>query len=62
MAQAIDSSPSVSPDENQNIERCIQDIDCSRNTTASHIGDCNLECSYCAARWSARRALDQREP
>jgi pyruvate-formate lyase-activating enzyme len=40
------------------IEYCIQDLDPSHSLTVSHVGDCNLECSYCAVRWSARRVQD----
>jgi hypothetical protein len=67
MAQAIDSSsaplkspPSsseVAPNDDQTAGRCVQDIDPSRACTVSHIGDCNLECCYCALRWTARRIL-----
>jgi hypothetical protein len=37
------------------IECCSQALDPSHSLTVSHIGDCNLECSFCAVRWSARR-------
>ncbi len=41
------------------VEHCIQDLDPSRFATTSGVEGCNLECSYCALRWSARRALDR---
>lgn len=39
-------------------ERCIHDLDPSRSLTISDAEGCNLECSYCAVRWNARRILD----
>lgn len=53
--------PIVTPDDRQTVDRCVQDIDPSHAPTASHIGDCNLECCNCAIRWSARRNLLQSE-
>jgi hypothetical protein len=54
-------SPIVAQGEGQNVDRCVQDIDPSHASAASHLGDCNLECCTCAARWSARRNLVDRE-
>jgi sulfatase maturation enzyme AslB (radical SAM superfamily) len=56
----VPSSRSAREDE-QDLERCVLDMDPSRASMVSHIGDCNLECSYCAIRWSARRILTERE-
>ena len=56
----LPSAGSAREDE-QDIERCIQDMDPSRASVVSHIGDCNLECCHCAIRWSARRILAQQE-
>ena len=56
----VQSSRSAREDE-QDLERCVLDMDASRAYMVSHIGDCNLECSYCAIRWSARRILTERE-
>jgi hypothetical protein len=54
-------SPTVASDDDQTVDQCVQDIDPSHASTASHLGDCNLECCNCAIRWSARRILLQRE-
>ena len=45
----------------QDIGPCVQDVDPSHGTTASHIGDCNLECCHCAIRWYARRIINRRD-
>jgi len=37
------------------IEHCVQALAPSQSLNVSSVGDCNLECSYCAVRWSARR-------
>lgn len=52
---------SRSAQEEHNIERCIQDMDPSRSLTVSYVEGCNLECSYCALRWSARHVLDEQD-
>ena len=54
-------APIVAPEDDQTVDRCVQDMDLSRASTVSHIGDCNLECCYCVLRWSARRVLLQEE-
>jgi hypothetical protein len=54
-------SPRFTPEDDDDISRCIQDVDPSCATRVSHIGDCNLECCYCAVRWSARRVLHLKE-
>ncbi len=51
----------VAPDIGQIADRCVQDIDPSQASTASHFGDCNLECCHCAVRWNARRTLLESE-
>jgi hypothetical protein len=61
VTEATMLSPSVAPDDDQTVDRCVQDIDPSHASTVSHIGDCNLECCHCAIRWSARRNLLQGE-
>lgn len=58
---ASTQSPIVAQGEGENVDRCVQDIDPSHASAASHFGDCNLECCTCAARWSARRNLVDRE-
>ena len=60
-ARATASSAASAQEKGLDIECCIQDLDPSRSLTVSHVGDCNLECSYCALRWSARRALDRED-
>lgn len=54
-------SPIVAQGEGQTANPCVQDLDPSHASTASHLEDCNLECCTCAARWSARRLLLERE-
>jgi hypothetical protein len=54
-------SSMVAQDDDQTVDRCVQDMDPSHASTVSHIGDCNLECCYCDLRWSARRILLRRE-
>ena len=61
LADATMLSPIVAPGDDQTIDRCVQDIDPSHASAVSHIGECNLECCYCALRWSARRTLLQGE-
>jgi hypothetical protein len=53
--------PVVAPDDDLAFDQCVQDMDPSHASTASHIGDCNLECCNCAIRWNARRILLQTE-
>jgi hypothetical protein len=54
---ATTSSPRSAQEKSPDAERCIQDVDPSHSLNVSHIEDCNLECSYCALRWSARQTL-----
>jgi hypothetical protein len=56
---ATTPSPGYAQDAEHNIERCIQDMDPSRSLTVSYVEGCNLECSYCALRWSARRVIER---
>lgn len=42
-------------------ECCVQDIDPSGAASSLRTGPCNLECSFCATRWSARRILQEQE-
>jgi hypothetical protein len=56
-----DASSRFTPEDDDDITRCIQDVDPSCATKVSHIGDCNLECCYCAVRWRARRVLHLKE-
>jgi hypothetical protein len=58
---ATTQSPIVAQGKGQTVNPCAQDLDPSRASTASHLEDCNLECCTCAARWSARRLLLDRE-
>jgi hypothetical protein len=59
--KATAASPRFTPEDDRDIGRCIQDVDPSYASTVSHIGDCNLECCYCAVRWHARRVLHLKE-
>ena len=56
-AETGDTLPSSgsSREDEQDIEKCVQDLDPSCGSVVSHIGDCNLECCHCALRWLARR-------
>ena len=54
-------SPIVAPTDDKVADECVQNIDPSHASTASHLADCNLECCTCAARWSARRNLLEME-
>jgi hypothetical protein len=58
---ALTGAAMRSPNDDQTVDRCEQDLDLSHASTVSHIEDCNLECCSCAVRWSARRAMLQRE-
>jgi len=58
---AATQSTIVAPEDDQTVDRCVQDIDPSHASTASHLGDCNLECCTCAVRWSGRRTQLERE-
>ncbi len=60
-AKAPARSPNWDPEDDEDIERCIQDVDPSRGTVVSRIGGCNLDCCHCAIRWYARRILHQKE-
>jgi len=60
-AEAAALAPLWAEAGDQDIEPCVQDVDRSQGTTASHIGDCNLECCHCAIRWYARRIINQRD-
>lgn len=53
------SPPDQAQEKCLDVERCIQDVDPSRSLTVSDVDGCNLECSYCALRWSVRRTLDR---
>ena len=59
--RAAMSSPGSAQEKRLDVERCIQDLDPSHSLTVSDVEDCNLECSYCALRWSVRRVLDRRD-
>ena len=59
--RAAMSFPGTAEEKSLDVKRCIQDLDPSRSLTVSDVEDCNLECSYCALRWSARRVLDRRD-
>jgi hypothetical protein len=59
--EATTPSRLVAPDDAPTADRCVQDMDPSHASTVSHFADCNLECCYCALRWSARRGLLQGE-
>jgi hypothetical protein len=54
-------SPDAALENEQAVDQCVQDLDPSHASMASHLGDCNLECCTCAARWNARRILLERE-
>lgn len=54
-------APGVAPDDDQTIDRCVQDLDPSHVGTISHTGDCTLDCCHCATRWAARRSMLQGE-
>jgi hypothetical protein len=54
-------SPIVAPADSQSVDPCVQDVDPSHASAVSHRGDCNLECCTCDVRWSARRALIEKE-
>ena len=58
---ATTQSPIVAADDDQTVGQCAQDVDPSHASTASHLGDCNLECCTCADRWSARRIALEKE-
>lgn len=58
---AATQSPIGASGEDHTVHQCVQDIDPSHTSTASHFADCNLECCTCAIRWSARRNLLQSE-
>jgi hypothetical protein len=45
--------------DDQDIELCVQDLDASREATASGLGDCTRDCCLCALRWYARRIVNQ---
>jgi len=58
---ATTQSPIVAADDDQTVGQCVQDVDPSHASIASHLGDCNLECCTCAVRWSARRIALENE-
>jgi hypothetical protein len=53
-AEAKTTTPPT-PQKGLDIECCGQALDPSHSLAVSHLGDCNLECSYCAVRWTTRR-------
>ena len=59
--EAAGQSETAADDEGHSADPCLQDVDPSHASRASHQADCNLDCCTCAVRWSARRSLLENE-
>jgi tRNA A37 methylthiotransferase MiaB len=53
--------PSSAPENHKDTGRCVQDLDPSGTLSALLTEPCNLECSFCVIRWTARRILHQQD-